>query len=354
MTLNKANLGKALLGALAIASLYAVPAHAEDCGPLQLLSSFVLMPHQQRILVPVTINNQPAKMVFSTAGGVTTINQKTVDALKLDTMNTHFRLLDTGGNVSEKYVAVDFKLGDLENKDIQFMVTPNPTAGENIDTAGVLATDLFSHYDVELDLSAGKLNLFSPKHCDGHVIYWHPTAVAVVPITLEKPRPVTLQGHLRPIAMHAVHVWVPILLDGKPLEAAINTSAPRSTISAAIAKYSFGVTPDSSGAVHQGPESGSTGPQPFGYTFKTLTFDTVTVTNPHFVVTPDLVGSKDPNNSVDADSRVHFRDEDLGFQVTIGMDILTKLRTYIAFGERKLYVTPATAVADVNTTPPNP
>ena len=36
-----------------------------------------------------------------------------MDALKLDTMNTRVRFLDGGGNASEKYVAVDFKMGDL-------------------------------------------------------------------------------------------------------------------------------------------------------------------------------------------------------------------------------------------------
>ena len=52
-------------------------------------------------------------------------------------------------------------------------------------------------------------------------------------------------------------------------------------------------------------------------------------------------------------SHVHRQDEDLGSDITIGMDVLRQLRTYVAFGERKLYVTPATAVAGVTTTPAN-
>jgi hypothetical protein len=340
------------LGALAMSLCVAGPVFAEDCGPLQLISSLVLMPDRQRVLVPVTINNQPEKMIFNTAGGTTTINQKTVEALKLDTINTRARLLDSAGFASETYVGVNFKMGDLENKDIQLMVAPNPQAGELNETAGTVATDIMSRYDVEIDLSAGKVNLFSQKHCDGHVIYWNPSAIAVMPITLQKPRPVTLQGHLRPVARFAIHILVPITLDGKPFTAAINTSSARSTMSAAVAKYVFGIAPDSPGAVKLAPINGGEGPQPFGYVFKTMTFDTVTVINPHVVITPDLIGSKDPNNTFDTDSRVHRQDEDLGSQITIGMDVLTKLRTYIAFGERKLYVTPATPVADVTTTPP--
>ena len=338
---------------LALSLGLAGPALAEDCGPLTLINSLVLIPLDQRMLVPVTINNQPEKMLFSTAGAVTTINQKTVTALNLDTMNTHVRLLDTGGNASEKYVGVDFKLGDLENKDIQFMVTPNPASGENDGIAGTLATDIMSRFDVEMDFAAGKLNLFSQKHCDGHVIYWHPTALAVMPFTVEQPRPVTIQGHLRPIARRSIHIWVQIVLDGKPLKAAIDTAAPRSTIKASVAKYVFGVAPDSPGTIKLDPINGGTGPQRFGYVFKTMTFDTVTVLNPHIVVAPDLIGTKDPNNTINTDSRVHRQDEDLGSDITIGMDVLRQLRTYVAFGERKLYVTAATAVAGVTTTPAN-
>jgi hypothetical protein len=340
-----------VLGAAVLGLALATPALAEDCGPLALISSLPLTPDGQRVLVPATINGQPEKMLFSTAGGVTTINQKTVEALNLDTMHTGARLLDAGGNASEQYVGVDFKLGDLENKDIQFMITPNPEAGGSNETAGVLAIDIMSHYDVELDLSEGKINLFSQKHCDGHVIYWHPAAVAVLPITLEKPREVTIQGHLRPIARRAVHIWVDIMLDGKPFRAAINTGTARSTISEKAAKYVLDVSSDSPGAVKLPPMNGGSGPQPFGYAFKTLTFDSVTVTNPHMVVVPDLIGSKDPDNTINTDSRVHRQYDDLGADITIGMDVLKKLRTYIAFGERKLYVTPATTVAAADAAP---
>jgi hypothetical protein len=332
------------LGAALIALGLASPALAQDCGPLVLINSLPLTVQGARMTVPVTMNGQPEKMIFATGGGVSTINQKTVDALKLDTMNARFRQLDYSGHASEKFVAMDFKLGDLENKDLQFLITPDPEAGNDDDSAGILATDILSHYDVELDLSENKLNLFSQKHCDGHVVYWHPAAVAVMPITLEKPRGVTIQGHLKPIPRRDVHVWVDILLDGKPFKAVISTSTARSTIFAKAA-YSLGVSPDSPGAVKLAPINGGSGPQPFGYMFKTLTFDTVTVTNPHMAVIPDLIGSKDVNNTINTDSLVHREYDDLGPDITIGMDILKKLRTYIAFGERRLYVTPATTVA---------
>ena len=92
----------------------------------------------------------------------------------------------------------------------------------------------------------------------------------------------------------------------------------------------------------------------FGHVFSSLTFDGVTVTNPHVAVIPDLVGSKDPNNVSRADSRVRRVDDNIGSQLTIGMDVLRKLHLFIAFGERKLYVTPASAPVIAETVPAKP
>ena len=42
-----------------------------------------------------------------------------------------------------------------------------------------------TRYDVELDFSSDTMNLFSPDHCPGHVVYWKAPVVAAVPISLE-------------------------------------------------------------------------------------------------------------------------------------------------------------------------
>jgi hypothetical protein len=81
----------------------------------------------------------------------------------------------------------------------------------------------------------------------------------------------------------------------------------------------------------------------FGYIFPTLTFDTVTVSNARFRIAPNLIGTKDPNNSGRTDTRVSRIDDNIGGNVTIGLDVLRHLRLFVAYGEDKLYVTPASA-----------
>ncbi len=39
------------------------------------------------------------------------------------------------------------------------------------------------NYDVDFDFAVGKFNLFSKDHCDGQVVYWTRSPVAVVPFS---------------------------------------------------------------------------------------------------------------------------------------------------------------------------
>jgi hypothetical protein len=139
-------------------------------------------------------------------------------------------------------------------------------------------------------------------------------------------------------------------LDGKSFLATINTAAPRSTMMAAPAKYKFGITADSPDSVPLGVVDRDPKQKIFGHTFSSLTLDGITVTNPHFAILPDLAGSKDPYNDLQPGSRTQRVDEGLVSEVTIGMDVLRRLHIYIAFDERKLYITPAAShVADAAT-----
>jgi hypothetical protein len=103
------------------------------------------------------------------------------------------------------------------------------------------------------------------------------------------------------------------------------------------------VTADSPGSAPLGSVDGDPNHVAFNHAFKTLTFDGVTVTNPNFVVTPDLIGDKDPNNSSRTDTRLKRIDDYISVDLTIGLNVLRRLHLYVAFGERNLYITPASA-----------
>jgi predicted aspartyl protease len=304
-----------------------------------------LTPEDGRFFAPVTINNNAAKMLVDTGGGITSINSGATEALGLHPIDgARIQLLDTTGNVSKKYVGLDdFTIGGLRTNKVQFMVAPG--SGGDSGHAGSLSGDLLSLYDMELDFAAAKLNLFSKKHCPGKVIYWPHQGVAQVPFTLQRPTGNNSRTGFESYVDRGAHIWVPVLLDGKPFHAMIDTGSSRSTISAKTAKFILGVSADSPGSTPIGSVDGNPDHVAFNHAFSTLTFDGVTVTNPNFVVTPDLIGDKDPNNTSRTDTRLNRIDDYISIDLTIGMNVLRRLHLYAAFGERNLYITPGSAPA---------
>ena len=114
-------------------------------------------------------------------------------------------------------------------------------------------------------------------------------------------------------------------------------------MSAKDAEAAFGITPDSPGFGAAGHGRRRPEHKVFGHVFSSLDFDGVAVNNPHVAVIPDLVGTKDPDNGVVTGSLIQHVDDGLGSEVTVGMDVLRHLHLYIAFKERKLYISAAAA-----------
>lgn len=225
-------------------------------------------------------------------------------------------MLDLYGNASTKAAKVDsFVLGRLGDRNTRLPLSTFRGGGR---ISGLLAADYMGKYDIELDFAGGKMNYFSTDHCPGKVVYWPAAAIAVVPI---------LFGDMQ-------HLVLDVSLDGHPLRAMIDTGAPGTTLYKAEAKRVFGIT-------------GEDDDKHLEHIFQKLSFEGLEVGNPHIAIIPDKTGSKDPNNGYVTGSRVHrVDDSDPADPVMlIGMNILTKLHLYIAFGERKIYITPASPPA---------
>jgi hypothetical protein len=385
--------------ALSLFCLSRQPAHADDCQTLLRLTSMDMtpVPGGQRMLIPVTINGVPKKLLLGIAGGLTTLNDSTAQSLNLRTKDSASRLLDSAGNVSKHYVHVDsFQMGNMRASGRDFMITPDRNAGENPPNDGVFAASLLYHYDVEMDFAAAKLSYFSPDHCAGHVIYWPAAAVGVVPFVIRKrtdnsarkggftdQMPTTRGLDLSsaggeanvggdPIGISPMgtdpmmtsnafgiagsDIQIHVLLDGKDFTANIDTGLEQSTLNTDAAKAVFAVTAESpssapAGNLNADGKSRETtrgsetvtvyGLRIFEHTFHTLSFGDITVTNPHFLVRPDLTGDNDPENKPVTGSRVSLLDDNVEPDISIGMNVLKQLHLYFAFKEQKLYVTPA-------------
>ena len=333
-----------LVGSLAVAILFhSGVAAAEDCGPLKQISSVDMTTGPGgSFLVPVSIDGTPRQMLLATAGGITNLRQDAMEEMGLHSIDaSSIKLLSSNGSTSQSYTQVDFSLGAIRAPKLQVIVMP--AAGGNAPFVGSLAGDFLGLYDVEMDFAGKKLNFFSKDHCPGHVIYWKMDALAVLPITRQLPTADDSRTGYRLFSYRGNHINVPVSINGKDFKAALNTASQTSAMSTDTAKFVFGVTADSPGAVPLDSPDGNPAHRAFRYTFQTLTFDTVTVTNPKFVVYPDLTGSKDPNNSGRTDTRLRRIDDNIGGGLSIGMDVLRKLHLFVAYSENKLYITPASA-----------
>jgi predicted aspartyl protease len=334
---------KRLFGSLLFLAALSVPALADECS-LKLIASvdMTALPGG-RYMVPVSINGMPNNMLLNTAGGITSLRRDSAEAMGLHPIDdSRVRLLSSNGNASQSLVEMDFRLGAIQMPRLQVIVMPNAGTGTQ-PFVGNLAGDVLGLYDVEMDFAGRKLNFFSKDHCPGKVIYWKNDAFAIVLITLQLPTGDSSRTGYRLYSPRGSHIHVPVTINGKELKAALNTGSPISTMSTDTAKYMFDVTTQSQGATPiQDPNAP---PGSFLYTFPSLTFDTVTVTNARFLVTPNLTGTKDPNNSFRTDTRIFRIDDGIGGNTTIGLDVLRKLHLYVAYGESKLYITPASAPA---------
>lgn len=335
-------------GAIALAAIWSAPVLADDaCKPLRMVGSVNLDVLDSHVYANVTVNGKPAKMQLSTAGGVTSFTPEGAAELGLNPISdSRVMLINSKSKSSESYVVVDdLSVGGAHIAHSQYMILPpSEPAG---DVVGVMGTDLLSHFDVEFDFTNGKMNLFAQDHCPGKVIYWKHMAVSMVPLTLFQPTTndsrTGYQGYLKRFEQ----MWVPVTLDGKSLPAQISTSGD-SQMQSSTAQGAFGVNINSPGS-EVTPDT-LLDVDTFQHTFSALVFDGVTVSNPRFLVftPPTAAFARQVRRT---DTRLARLNDGSAPHITVGMNILKKLHLFASFGERRLYITEASAPAPTGPAP---
>jgi len=318
--------------ALACASLFGAPAlAAEECGPLKLFTSTKLVSMGNRRVVPVIINGAPKALLLDTGGYMSQLSRASADELKIPLHDSALKLADVSGNVFRSYVIADtLTLGTLTAQKQPLMVSRL-----GFDADGILSSDLLLRYDVEMDFPGGKLNYFSPDHCKGKVVYWKADTVAAVPITIKDRS----------------RLIVPVNLDGHEFKALIDTGAFRTTITLPVAKRVFDLEPNSPGMKPLGNINGDPNLASFAYTFKTLSFEGITVNNPTVAIMPDRVAMADTSQQTGNRARTNGEFYKSSEEVILGMDVMRHLRMYMAFKEGVAYISVGTPVSEPKTGP---
>jgi predicted aspartyl protease len=301
-------------------------ARAEDCGPLHLAIQLQLDMNSGVPILPVSVNGTPRKFLFDTGGVVQQISPAVVKELSLRTLQSGIKIFDVAGNISSRLAYVDsFGIGSVTAKNLEFQISTS-ALGQHFD--GILTPAALPRLDVDIDFGPGRFAYFLQDHCPGRVLYWKATAVAIVPITIQDE-----------------HLNVPVTVDGQRFRAIIDTGASETLMDMAVARHVFGLTADSPGMTMERHANGDPNLPIYSYTFSNLSFEGVTIANPHIGLMPDRVASKDPNNNFETGSRIkRVDDETITLpEVIIGMNVLKKMHMYIAYRERNLYITAAGA-----------
>ena len=256
------------------------------------------------ISIPVRFQDRDLYFLVDTGGIANTVDPDIVERLQLRQIRSAVKFYGVRGAILDHYVETDnFSIGALSSKNLLFMVEPASWRG----LSGTVAPVILGAYDVDFDFAGGKFRLISPDHCPGQVVYWTSTApYATVPLRIEDDR---------------AHISIPILVDGKEIRAQLDTGAAMSFMSlrAAHRYLDFNEKDPNVKVIGTGEH------QSYVYPFKTLSFEGIAVRNPYIVIMPD------------SDMRL------MGPDMILGVGILRQLHVYIAYKERKIYLTAATA-----------
>ena len=313
-------------------------ARAETCKPLTLLTSIDTIPvrHQAAVLVPIKVNGQRQVMLLDTGGVFSEISEKTAKDLNLDMRESRLVLTGISGSKTRLVAhAGSVTLGRLHGSGYDFIVDKN--LDDNSAFTGVIAPNLLTSYDVELDFTKNKLNLLSQDHCEGKVIYWPASAAAMIPIRVAK----------------SGHIIVPVELDGVKLDALIDTGASRTILSEPVATDDLDLKLNTKDTPDIGNIKGKLHSRVYRHRFKQLTIGGIGVTNPSVDIVPDLMNNQF-SHAPPIGTRLSVNDEANHLpDLLVGMGILHHLHLYIAYKEEKLYVTPA-APASTAASQPQP
>ena len=317
--------------ATAAAALLILPTQAEDCGPLTILSTIPLT-HIDGLasdFVPVEIAGVPKLLVLDTGASFNVISNATVNELHLNTTPATIKLVDATGGVTDRLVSTKFKIGTMQGNDIQFMVSPSSQDdfGDSR-VVGLLGASILSHYDVSIDFGAHTLALLNPNHCEGKVLYWPERPVAVIPFKFK----------------NASQIILHVTLDGKDVVAQLDTGASGSTLERKKAERSFDVVVGSTDTPAVGNLNGAEGLTMWTHRFKSLSLAGLEVANPEFYIIPDKISEKLNSYATGSllDQKANSTEEPL---MLLGMNVLKQLRVYIAYKEKKLYISPASKPA---------
>jgi hypothetical protein len=277
--------------------------------------------------VPVIINGQSTMMWLGIGSSLTLLYDGAAArlGLKARTLPAGAPEFSINGVQVSQYVnPQNFAVGGVRIEHAQLplqSVGPMPKSLA-LDKAvvGVLGMDVLGHSDIELDLGHGKVNLYSTDRCGRDPVYWA-DRFAVVPLRHDPFN----------------NWYVDIELDGKKIEAQLSTRGIHSSLYGNAAKALYGWDEHSPGIETELGDGKVIGL----YRAMAMTAPGLSVLNERIQVLPANGCIKNTLISRDRDGAVGFPECPGSAPLSLGLDVLKKLRLYLAIDEHKAYFTTA-------------
>jgi predicted aspartyl protease len=274
------------------------PAEPPRCALVERAVLDMEMDQTGRIWVPVSINGMVEPMMVDTGAARTMVSYQTVATLKLPIgVAKGGSLKAFGGAIASVDAHIDeLRFGNVRAQNFNLFIVPFRFNG-----GGLLGGDFLRRYDIDFDFAAGKLSFLTPQNCTaGAGAYWTTKQFGAIPFIVDDDN----------------HIVVKVILDGKPITAAIDTGAADTIMSLEKASAAFKLD---EGKLHKSHH----------YPFQSLSIGDVAVANPAVL----LVGDEETVVMGQGTDDTHM---------IIGMGVLRRLHLYISYREKMLYVTPAT------------
>ncbi|MDB5973399.1 MAG: hypothetical protein JWR07_159 [Nevskia sp.] len=308
---------RAGLGAAIMLSLLPLAAALGDDGSggdkgcqLQRIAQLDMLPNNAgSILIPVGLNGQPGALALDTGAFWSVLRKGVVSGL--GRRESPITQVGAGGGELDRYVELpSVEVGSSSFKHADFFVGPDELT-DDPRVGGNLGANLLQEYDLEIDPGHRTVSLFIQHHCKQAPVHWAESDVVSIPFDLDH--------HL---------ITIPVVLDGKPMRALLDTGASSSILSLKAAKALFGLTPRSEDVRVSGKAQtlDGIGVALYRHRFKSLDIGGITFNGPLL------------NLGVDNLERVNRRSlGDKAPDLILGMHQLRLLHLYIAYGEKTLY-----------------
>lgn len=303
----------------------AAPAVAADCRLLQYASADLVMPPGGPVLVPVKIGGHEALMTLQMSSGLAMVAPAAVTQLGLQTGYVRTDIKITAGNQPvEREVKVEsLIIGGANFAGWKLYVQPGPAQPlpmvQGRPVIGALSSNFMNAVDMELDLARGKMNLFEHARCKGEQVYW-------------SDQYATEYLYVDPSGL----LYFPVGLDGKRIEASLNTQGPRTRLSEVIAKRFFGFRRDASAPA---PAAGRGPGQFVGTRMMGLNSRKVSLPDVQVHIIDDTQRDCEYAQSARGSNAISFRNCFGIVPFEIGTDLLKQMRIYFASKEERVYFT---------------